>query len=654
MTDKQPRSRIDFARVAAAALQAAESLLREWLPHGHREGHEWKSLNPTRADSRVGSFSINLNTGAWGDFATSDAGGDLVSLYAYLNGVDQLPAARAIAERLGIPEGDDGRRSQGPTRTHGPSIAKSVPAGESDAARAKPLKSRSEWVPILPAPDDAGEWPKAHIKRGRPAGVWIYRDAAGKPLGAVYRFTTSDGGKEVLPCCYAEHRESAAREWRWLAFPEPRPLYGLDLLAAKPDAPVLVVEGEKCADAARAYLGDALAIVTWPGGCKAADKADWLPLRRRKVILWPDCDAQTGKDGELLPEAAQPGIRAMERIALALAKLDCQVRIVAIPAPGAKPSGWDIVDAIAEGWSAEQLRSFIKDHLRPPAFAAAANRERVEIDESTASDRRHNLEAELRADPELMAALGELADQPSEDGVASLFVNHVGLPRFRFVANWNRWHAWDGRRWVHDTTLSVFDAIRRIVVLKVRGSKSERATASAAFVAGVERLVRHDQRVVVVPEQLDADPWLLNTHSGVVDLRTGVITPHDPRQLMTMLAGSEVDPEHGGALWAGFLRDITQGNRDLEAYLQRLAGYCATGVTSEDLLAYLWGVGGNGKSSFLEALSAALGDYALTFSPEVLMESRGENTRPNSPNSVASEWRYRTSRARTRPGTIRG
>ncbi len=285
-------------------------------------------------------------------------------------------------------------------------------------------------MPILPVLDDAGEWPKAHIKRGRPAGVWIYRDAAGKPLGAVYRFTTSDGGKEVLPCCYAEHRESAAREWRWLAFPEPRPLYGPDLLAAKPDAPVLVVEGEKCADAARAYLGDALAIVTWPGGCKAAYKADWLPLRRRKVILWPDCDAQTGKDGELLPEAAQPGIRAMERIALALAKLDCQVRIVAIPAPGAKPSGWDIVDAIAEGWSAEQLlRSFIKDHLRPPAFAAAANRERVEIDESTASDRRHNLEAELRADPELMAALGELADQPSEDGVASLFVNHVGLPR---------------------------------------------------------------------------------------------------------------------------------------------------------------------------------------------------------------------------------
>ncbi len=84
MTDKQPRSRIDFAAVAAAALQAAESLLREWLPHGHREGHEWKSLNPTRADSRVGSFSINLNTGAWGYFATSDAGGDLVSLYAYL------------------------------------------------------------------------------------------------------------------------------------------------------------------------------------------------------------------------------------------------------------------------------------------------------------------------------------------------------------------------------------------------------------------------------------------------------------------------------------------------------------------------------------------------------------------------------------------
>jgi hypothetical protein len=71
-------------------------------------------------------------------------------------------------------------------------------------------------------------------------------------LGVIYRFKTSDGGKEVLPCCYAEHVATKRREWHWLAFPEPRPLYGLAWLDSRP---VLIVEGEKCVDAARAALG---------------------------------------------------------------------------------------------------------------------------------------------------------------------------------------------------------------------------------------------------------------------------------------------------------------------------------------------------------------------------------------------------------------
>lgn len=357
--------RVDFARVADAALHSAESLLREWLPEGRREGHEWKALNPTRADSRVGSFSINLNTGAWGDFATSAAGGDLISLYAYLHGIEQLQAARAIADRLGI-RGADSADTPRPTRTDGP--AKSAPRSESDAAgAARATKARSDWRPLRPAPDDAPEPPKAHLKRGKPQATWRYLDGDGKLIGVVYRFTTSDGGKEVLPCSFAQHAATGAREWRWMAFTEPRPLYGLHELARYPAAQVLVVEGEKCADAARERFGSGPVAITWPGGSKAVDKADWTPLAGRRVILWPDCDAQTGKDGEILPEAQQPGMRAMERVASIITKLGCTVRVVAIPAPGAKPGGWDVADAIAEGWSSDQLRTFVRDHLRLPA-----------------------------------------------------------------------------------------------------------------------------------------------------------------------------------------------------------------------------------------------------------------------------------------------
>ncbi|WAJ27375.1 hypothetical protein [Antarcticirhabdus aurantiaca] len=96
--------RIDFDAVNDAALSSLPALLSRWLPDGRRFGHEWVARNPTRADRRAGSFRINLNTGRWSDFATGDAGGDPVSLAAYLHNLSQADAARRLAEMLGIEE----------------------------------------------------------------------------------------------------------------------------------------------------------------------------------------------------------------------------------------------------------------------------------------------------------------------------------------------------------------------------------------------------------------------------------------------------------------------------------------------------------------------------------------------------------------------
>jgi hypothetical protein len=93
---------IAFARIADAALSNAETLTGRWLPNGRREGAEWVALNPTRADNKKGSFKVSLRSGAWSDFATGDAGGDLIALAAYLFGLKQADAARKIAAALGI------------------------------------------------------------------------------------------------------------------------------------------------------------------------------------------------------------------------------------------------------------------------------------------------------------------------------------------------------------------------------------------------------------------------------------------------------------------------------------------------------------------------------------------------------------------------
>lgn len=332
MADK----RLDFKAVSAAALNQIESLLVSWLPDGKRAGHEYIARNPTRGDAKPGSFAINLNNCKWSDFATGDKGGDAISLYAYLHGIRQMEAAKEVAAQIGF------------------SLDPLKPAP-------KEKKSRTDWVPVLPVPAEAGDYPKAHIKRGRPDAHWEYRNLSGELLGLIYRFTNSDGGKEILPCVYARHPSGAA-EWRWMAFPEPRPLYVPGAL--REGVTRLIVEGEKCADVAHRLLPDYDA-ATWPGGSKAVDKVDWsLFSAGDKVLLWPDCDAQTDKSGALLPASRQPGVLAMQKIAEILTAQGCKVRTLEISAPGEKPSGWDIADAVDEGMDTAALLGFIRGNQR--------------------------------------------------------------------------------------------------------------------------------------------------------------------------------------------------------------------------------------------------------------------------------------------------
>ncbi len=340
---------IDFKRLAATALASADSLVPLWLPDGKRSGHEWCALNPTRGDGKAGSFSINLATGVWSDFATGDRGGDLVSLYAYINGMGQGEAARALSEHLGVSIDDE---------------RKPAPAPQAE-------KRRTPWEPLECAPDDATEPPAAHSVRGRPEARWAYR-RDGKLLGWVFRFRTSDGGKEVLPLVWAKNGETGVEDWRWLAMKQPRPLY-LPGGALRDDATVLVVEGEKCADAAfsDAVVAAAYQVVSWPGGSKAASKADWTWLAGRRVVIWPDADAQLDKDGTMLPEERQPGTQAAEQIAATLAGLGVEVRIVRIPPPGEKPGGWDVADAISDGMAGEALLEFIRAQRVPTSTRPA-------------------------------------------------------------------------------------------------------------------------------------------------------------------------------------------------------------------------------------------------------------------------------------------
>jgi len=284
---KTPLTPIPYTEIASAALASAETLVSRWLPGGTKKGAEYFVCNPLRADNKANSFAVNVHNGKWGDFATNDAGNDLISLYAYLEGVEQWQAAIDIADQIAfnLPEGCRPKTKQTKPRAK--------PVVDPESIKQSKTVEESPWQPVMPVPADAIEAPLAHTVRGLPAMKWQYKDAQGQCLGYVYRFNTSDGGKETLPLTYCLNTKIGKHDWRWMQWTAPnRPIYGLDRLAAKPDAWVLLVEGEKCADAPVDLLPNAV-VVSWSGGSKAIDKTDWTPLAGRNIYAWADCDAQS-------------------------------------------------------------------------------------------------------------------------------------------------------------------------------------------------------------------------------------------------------------------------------------------------------------------------------------------------------------------------
>jgi putative DNA primase/helicase len=222
------------------------------------------------------------------------------------------------------------------------------------------LGAKSDWTPRAPIaqsapprpdrttskpPAEAGAPSMAIRGLGEPSRIWPYRDTDGVILGYVARYET-DEGKQIR-CWTWGARGSEEPAWGCGHWNAPRPLYGLDKLSLRPDAPVLVVEGEKAADAAAALLG-AYVVVTWPGGSQSWHKADWSAIKGRKVLLWPDNDAPGNECmGKLAPILADPAILA------------CMVKTID---PSGMPDGFDAADWTQSG---DELIAWAKPRAEP-------------------------------------------------------------------------------------------------------------------------------------------------------------------------------------------------------------------------------------------------------------------------------------------------
>lgn len=235
----------------------------------------------------------------------------------------------------------------------------------------RPKAKVAEKVPILPVPEDAAPVDGFKIpgKGGKPTRLWAYRDRDGQLLGYDARFEwVADGKaqKDVMPVTFCQQGDK--RGWRSRSFPVPRPLYGLHDLAGRPDAPVVIAEGCKSADAAGRLLPDRVP-VSWPGGSKAMGAADWSPLAGRDILIWPDRDRQRRLDGTELPYDEQPGSIAAQNIVDKLRPIAGSISVLDLETHECL-GGWDAADALAEGWDTARAAAFVDAHARTIDLAA--------------------------------------------------------------------------------------------------------------------------------------------------------------------------------------------------------------------------------------------------------------------------------------------
>ena len=199
------------------------------------------------------------------------------------------------------------------------------------------------------------------------------------------------------------------------------------------------------------------------------------------------------------------------------------------------------------------------------------------------------------------------------------------------------WLVWDGRRFTPDDTGELLRRAKSTARAiyhdaancdddeeRKRIAKWARASESEPRLKAMVSLAASEQAVVVRAGDLDADPFALTVLNGTLDLRTGKLKPHNRNDLITKLAPVRYDPDARSDQWERFLKRVTADDVELLAFVQRLAGYTITGVTDEEILAFLHGPGATGKTTAVEAIKATLGDYASTSDFETFLARRGD------------------------------
>ncbi len=271
----------------------------------------------------------------------------------------------------------------------------------------------------------------------------------------------------------------------------------------------------------------------------------------------------------------------------------------------------------------------------------------------------------FEVEPPSVEELADASPRCTDSANADAIVREHG-GGYRFVIQWDAWIAWNGKRWELEgakgrvenaaaltarleyvrtkaTIKGLEEALKPLLLDALRDAdkvkeiddeikrqakilKWHEQSQNSSRIQSAVSILR--TRLVVNMSDLDANPWLFNVANGTVDLRSAELGPHERGDLITQISDVEWNDHADCPAWDAFLLSVMGGKRDLVLYLQRLVGYSMTALTREHILAFFYGTGLNGKSTFMQTIKTVFGEYAVAAPRDLLFEDKRGQRHP--------------------------
>ena len=495
------------------------------------------------------------------------------------------------------------------------------------------------WSDVMPEPPEHksrqnitvrefAEWNGKHgeFKGARFIASYDYRNGSGDGFTKV-RIALPDDRKKTFRYCKSangivtDFKVNNRQEYGAL-YP-----FGQIQKARESSGMILYVEGEKDADNA---IADGFHAVT-AGGANDVTEFIVKHFKGLKVIIVPDRD--------------QPGYESAERLATMLENSNTPVRIIHWPDSFAVSKGdySDFIDSFssrAEGISV--FKELIPKAVTLSAFRTECKQLREQKRESTREVVRQTIEDEV----------ARIARQIRRDEAGKTFAvtdSKCGemiaryFPKCRFNTTAKQWFFYDGKRWTLDAegmqverAAVMFEKALQYYSIFFVDSQDLLPDDLSDFRKACDSLARRSRRDSAIKdarkfnyfcsEDLDNDLDLYNCQNGILRLSTGELLPHDPKHLISKIAGVEYRPEVHREDFSAFVNQIMQGDTEKVRFLQTASGYFLTGRPVLEMLVIFYGATTrNGKGTFCETMMRMHGDYGASIRPESLATQRNKS-----------------------------